>query len=116
MTIRTIDIPEAQARFIRDAVATGRFQDESEVVRAALQLLEQEEEEYRENLEILRAEVQKGFDDIEAGRYTELNSREEIEALGRDIARRGMERLAEAARGGTEQMTSIANVSSTAVK
>lgn len=78
MTTRTIDIPEEQERFIRDAVDTGRFQDENEVVRAALQLLEQEEEEYRENLEILRAEVQKGFDDIEAGRYTELNSREEI--------------------------------------
>lgn len=97
MTTQTIDIPEEQARFMRDAVATGRFRDESEVVRAALQLLEQEEEEYRENLETLRAEVQMGMDDIEAGRYTELNSREEIEAFGREVARRGMERLTGAA-------------------
>lgn len=78
MTPRTIDLPEEQAQFIREIVASGRYPDETAVVRAALELLEREEEAYRENLEELRAEVQKGLDDIEAGRYIELNSREEI--------------------------------------
>jgi antitoxin ParD1/3/4 len=105
MTTRTIDIPEELARFIHDSVTAGRYPDENEVVRAALQLLEREEEEYQENLEVLRAEVQKGVDDIEAGRYTELNSREEIDAFGREVARRGMERV-----------TGVANASPTAGK
>ena len=75
-----IEIPEEQAQFIRDIVAAGRYQDENAVVRAALQLLERDEAEYRENLEELRAEVQKGLDDIDAGRYIELNSKEETSA------------------------------------
>lgn len=80
MKTRTIVIPEELARFIHDSVAAGRYADENEVVRAALQLLEREEEEYRENLEELRAEVQKGVDAIEAGDSVELNSNEEISA------------------------------------
>jgi putative addiction module CopG family antidote len=91
MTTRTIDIPEELARFIHDSVAAGRYPDENEVVRAALHLLEREEEDYRENLIELRAEVQKGVDAIKAGDYIELNSREDIQALGRDISRRGTE-------------------------
>jgi putative addiction module CopG family antidote len=91
MTTRTIDIPEELARFIHDSVAAGRYPDENEVVRAALHLLEREEVEYRENLVELRAEVQKGVDAIKAGDYIELNSREDIQALGRDISRRGTE-------------------------
>ena len=93
MTKRTINIPDELARFIHDSVATGRYPDENEVVRAALQLLEREEEEYRENLVELQAEVQKGLDAIEAGDYVELKSREDIQALGREISRRGAERL-----------------------
>ena len=61
-------------------MAAGRYCDENEVVRAALQLLEREEEDYRENLETLRVEVQKGLDAIEEGCYIELNSEEEISA------------------------------------
>ena len=80
MTTRTIDIPEELARFIHDSVAAGRYPDENEVVRAALHLLEREEEEYRENLVELRAEVQKGIDAIEAGDFIELNSEEELSA------------------------------------
>lgn len=87
MTKRTIDIPDELARFIHDSVATGRYCDENDVVRTALQLLEREEEEYRENLVELRAEVQKGIDAIEAGDSIELNSREDIQALGDEISR-----------------------------
>lgn len=110
MTTRTIDIPEEQAHFIRDSVAAGRYQDENEVVQAALRLLEQEEAEYDENLQELRAEVQKGVDAVEAGDYIELNSLEEIQALGREISRRGMERLAEEARRGMEYLARMPNV------
>ncbi|MBX3176297.1 MAG: type II toxin-antitoxin system ParD family antitoxin [Candidatus Hydrogenedentes bacterium] len=116
MTTQTIDLPEEQAQFIREIVASGRYPDETAVVRAALQLLEREEEAYRENLEELRAEVRKGLDDIEAGRYIELSSREEIAAFGREISRRGMERLAETTRSGTEHITGAPDVPTTSRK
>lgn len=80
MTAHTIELPEEQVRFIRDAIAAGRFHNESEVVQTALRLLERDEQEYRENLEELRAEVQKGIDAVEAGDYIELNSEKELSA------------------------------------
>lgn len=80
MTTQSVEISEEQAKFIREIVAAGRYQDENAVVRAALLLLKCNEEEYRENYEDLRAEVQKGLDDIEGGRYIDLNSRDEISA------------------------------------
>lgn len=59
MTTRTIDLPEEQVRFIRDTVAAGRFHDESEVVRAALLLLE------REEAGELRVEIQNNIGEVE---------------------------------------------------
>lgn len=95
MAMQTIEIPEEQAQFIREIVAAGRYQDENAVVRAALQLLERDEAEYCENLEELRGEVQKGLDDIDAGRYIELNSEEQIRTYFdavRDESQAGIER------------------------
>lgn len=71
----------------------GRYRDKNDVLRAALDLLEKDEAERQEELAWLKAEVQKGMDDIEAGRYTVLKSREEITAFGKEISRRCLERL-----------------------
>lgn len=93
MPKQTIDISEEHAKLIREILDAGRYQDESEVIRAALGALEREEEDFQENQEWLRAEIQKGIDAIEEGRYIELNSREEIDAYFEDMKRRNLERL-----------------------
>ena len=56
--------------FINEQVLHGRYGSASEVIRASLRLLEEQEQK----LKLLRAEIDKGDADIEAGRYTEYDN------------------------------------------
>lgn len=49
-------------------VKSGLYNSASEVVREGLRLLQQRDEMREIKLEALRAEIQKGVDDLEAGR------------------------------------------------
>jgi antitoxin ParD1/3/4 len=69
---RNISLTEPLDRFIDERVESGDFQNASEVVRAGLRLLRRQTEEDSQKLERLRALVQEGVNDIEAGRYVEL--------------------------------------------
>lgn len=44
-----------------------------------------------EAVQKLRAQIQRGIDDMEAGRYTKITNAEEARALADDIKRRGRE-------------------------
>ncbi len=83
-------IGEHFERFIRQQVEGGRYASASEVVRDALRLLEQQEQERIVAIEALRAEVRKG---LASGR-----GRSAEEALGR--LERKYASLAQARRGG----------------
>ena len=74
-------IPPEFQPFVRSGVASGRFRSEEEAVREGLDLLRRREQK----LEALRADLQIGIDDLEAGRSFPLD----IE----DIKRRGRQRL-----------------------
>lgn len=50
-------------------VQSGLYNSASEVVREGLRLLQQRDELRELKLEALRKEIQKGIDDLEAGRY-----------------------------------------------
>ncbi len=93
MATQTLNLTDEQAEVIRQMVANGSYGDASHVVDEALRLLVARQDDEEAELDVLRAELQRGFDDIEAGRYIELNSREDIEALGQRVIRRGLERL-----------------------
>jgi antitoxin ParD1/3/4 len=47
-------------RFVLKKVKTGRYENASEVVRAALRTLEREEQEYEAKLAVLRAAIDEG--------------------------------------------------------
>lgn len=81
MPTQNVNLQDHQANFIRERIATGRFQNASEVVRAGLRLLEQQEAENELKLQALREAIQVGLDDLDAGRYTTINSREELSAF-----------------------------------
>lgn len=81
MPTQNVSLQEHHAEFIRNRVETGRFQNASEVVRAGLRLLEQQEAENELKLQALREAIDLGFADIDAGRYTTINSPEELDAF-----------------------------------
>ncbi len=86
MVNQQLELSEHDSEIMRRTVQEGRYKDANEVVEAGLRLLEEREEEERIQLERLRAEVKKGMDDLEAGRYVEVNSVEELDALFDKIA------------------------------
>lgn len=86
--------PELES-LINNKVKTGLYNSASEVVREALRLLEEQDRLKEIRLEDLRRELQKGVDDLRAGRRTALESKEDFDELAEEIKRGGRELLAE---------------------
>lgn len=64
---RTISFTPEQATFVSKCLDSGRFQSASEVIRAGLRLLQQEENLRRAELERARALIQVGADQLDRG-------------------------------------------------
>ncbi|HZC16654.1 MAG TPA: type II toxin-antitoxin system ParD family antitoxin [Caulobacteraceae bacterium] len=69
MTTRNISLTDPLDQFIDEQVRSGDYQNASEVVRAALRLLRRRAEEDERAAARLRAAIQEGIDDVEAGRF-----------------------------------------------
>lgn len=54
-------------RFVAEQVETGRYRSASEVVRAAIRLLEEQQEEREVKLEALRNAVGEGLEELDRG-------------------------------------------------
>lgn len=60
MPTRNVNLTEELDRFVLKKVKSGRFENASEVVRAALRTLEREEQQYEAKLSALRAAIDEG--------------------------------------------------------
>jgi antitoxin ParD1/3/4 len=60
MPTRNVSLTEKQDRFITAKVESGDYANASEVMRAALRGMEQEEQEYEEKMAVLRAAIAEG--------------------------------------------------------
>lgn len=80
MPTRNVVLTDHQATLVEHLVASGRYQNASEVLREGLRLVEQREAENASRLEALRAAAQVGIADIEAGRYKTFDARESLRA------------------------------------
>jgi len=60
MPTRNVNLTRELDRFVLARVESGRFENASEVVRAALRTLEREERLYEAKLETLRAAIDEG--------------------------------------------------------
>ncbi|MCF6285915.1 MAG: type II toxin-antitoxin system ParD family antitoxin [Candidatus Hydrogenedentes bacterium] len=69
MPTQNVNLTETQAEFIRQCVDSGAYNNASELVREALRLLNAQKDEQQAKLELLRAEIQKGYDAHERGDY-----------------------------------------------
>jgi len=60
MPTRNVNLTEELDRFVRVKIKSGRYENASEVVRAALRNLEREEKEYEAKLDALRNAIAEG--------------------------------------------------------
>ena len=60
MPTRNVNLTPELDRFVHSRIKSGRYENASEVVRAALRTLEREEEEYEAKLAVLRAAIDEG--------------------------------------------------------
>lgn len=86
MPTRNVVVTDHQARLIERLVASGRYQNASEVLRAGLRLVEREEETHARRLASFDAAIAEGAAAIAAGELVTLESEEEVRAFVRGLA------------------------------
>jgi antitoxin ParD1/3/4 len=60
MPTRNVNLTEELDRFVATKVQSGRYENASEVLRAALRTLEREEQQYEAKLAALRSAIDEG--------------------------------------------------------
>ena len=68
MPTRNINLTEHWDHFVERQVASGRYSNASEIVREALRLLEEQEQERKAKLKALRQAAKQAFDEIDQGK------------------------------------------------
>lgn len=68
MATRNIVLTDHQSEVVDHLVASGRYQNASEVLRAGLRMVEEAESLYVTRMNELRAAIDPGQEDLEAGR------------------------------------------------
>lgn len=69
MPTANVSLSQQQADFIRKVIKSGRYQNVSEVMRAGLEVLSEQDKERRARLAALRKLVQEGVNDLDEGRF-----------------------------------------------
>jgi antitoxin ParD1/3/4 len=73
MATRNVSLTGMLDKYVEDRIRSGAFQNASEVVRDALRLHKARTETEARKEERFRRLVQEGVDDIEAGRYEDID-------------------------------------------
>jgi len=83
MPTRNVVLTDRQAKIVEKLVASGRYQNASEVLREGLRLIERQDAEDKARLKALREAARVGMADIEAGRFGAFD---DVEALRGHLA------------------------------
>lgn len=91
MPTKNVNLTEHYSEFLNHLVASGKYKNASEVLRAGLRLLEQRTTEEEQRLALLRNLAAEGFEQIDQGQGIELPNPQRLSAhiakLGRQAAR-----------------------------
>ena len=79
MPTRNVVLTEYQSELVTKLVATGRYQNGSEVLREGLRLVERLESEEVIRLNAMREAAEVGIADISAGQYRTFDTAETLE-------------------------------------
>jgi antitoxin ParD1/3/4 len=84
MPTRNVVVTEQQVKMIKRLVASGRYQNASEVLRDGLRIIHERDKAETVKLKALKDAIAVGVADIEAGRYVTFENRREIDAFFRN--------------------------------
>jgi antitoxin ParD1/3/4 len=87
---RNVVLTERQAKLVEELVASGRYQNASEVLREGLRLLERREAEDAARLQALREAAAVGIAELERGAFVELAGSDELAAHLDELAERAI--------------------------
>src|SRR5229473_2621394 len=95
MPTRNINLTEHFDHFVERQVSSGRYSNASEIVRDALRLLEEQEQERGAKLKALRQAAKQGFDEIDQGKGIGLKCRKAISRFITEIEAEVMTKAAQ---------------------
>jgi antitoxin ParD1/3/4 len=82
---RNINLTEHFDRFVEHQVSSGRYSNASEIVREALRLLEEQQQEREAKLKAIRQAAKQGFDEISRGEGIHLEGKKAISLFMTEI-------------------------------
>lgn len=74
-----VSLTPALEAFAKEKVQSGRYNNSSEVVREALRLMMDRDQQ----MEMLRVQVTMGFEQLQKGQHTDVHSLDELVAVAR---------------------------------
>lgn len=81
MSHESLNLSEHFEGFIEAQVASGQYSNRDDVIQAGLRLLEKRERVKKERLEKLKALVNEGLADLDAGRFIQIKGEDELRAF-----------------------------------
>jgi antitoxin ParD1/3/4 len=97
---RNINLTDHYDQFVADQINVGRYKNASEVLRAGLRLLEQQEKEDEEKLAVLRGLAADGFQSLDCGRGITLGGDQQLAHFIARVGRRAARRVRHGSGGG----------------
>lgn len=88
MPTRNINLTDHYHELVEELVASGQYQNASEVIRAGLHLLEKRAREDEEKVKLLRSLAQEGFSQLDQGKGLVLNGEDELREAVTRIGKR----------------------------
>ena len=85
MPTRNINLTEHLDHFVERQVSSGRYSNASEIVREALRLLEEQEQERQVKLKALRQAAKHGFNEIDQGKGIVLKGKKAVKQFISEI-------------------------------
>jgi len=90
----SVSLSSDLAEMVREAVAGGGYTSSSEVIREALRDWKVKQSVQAVELERLRTAWAQGVEDLDSGRYTQIDTADDLKAVTSDIEKRGLDQLA----------------------
>jgi len=94
MPTRNVNLTDRYDHLVASLIASGRYKNASEVMRAGLRLLEQETREDEEKLSMLRNLASEAFSSLDRGEGTALEGDQQLTDFISGIGLRAVKRAA----------------------